>query len=173
MRARVVAGVAVVLALTACSSNRATGHGDVPPALAAELADNLEADFQALAGANGTAPSTPDTRILGLSVDGGTVASVLDVARTVEGDEGHIEAVGLDVRAMVVEPGTDDAYCVWLAATTTGLSSGLAVDGRDIDSGCQLEPGGAPGADVRQQLHRDAASLMQQGPHGEGQTQPE
>lgn len=172
MRSGVVAGVAVALALTSCTSEVTTGHPDVPPALAAELADQLEADFLHLAGADGLAPSPPATRVQGLSVDGGTVSSVLDVQRTVDGDEAEIEVVGLDVKAMVVESDTDDPYCVWLAATSTGLSSGIAVVGRDIDSGCEVR-NGAAFADVRRESYRNAVDLMVQGSDDEGQTQPE
>lgn len=173
MRSRVVSGMVVVLVLASCTSDRATGHGEVPAALAAELADHLEADFQELAGANGLAPSTPYTRIQGLSVDGGTVTSVLDVSRAFNGDESEVEVVGLDVKAMVVEPGTDEPYCVWLAATSTRLSSGIAVDGRDIDRGCEVQHGGGAFADFRRQGYRDAPTLMQQVPDDEGQTQLE
>lgn len=169
LRSRVVAGVALALALASCTSEPTTGHADVPPALAAELADQLEADFEELAGANGIAPSPPETRIQGLSVDGGTVSSVLDVGRTFDGDKGEIEVVGLDVKVMVVEPGMDDTCCVWLAATSTGLSSGIAVEGRDIDRGCAVKNGGAAFADARRERYRDAKTLMQLVPDEEGQ----
>ena len=173
LRSRVVAGMGVALALAGCTSEPTTGHAEVPPALAAELADQLETDFEELAGADGLAPSPPETRIQGLSVDGGTVSSVLNVGRAIDGDEGEVEAFGLDVKAMVVEPGMDDPYCVWLAATSTGLSSGLAVEGRDIDRGCAVRHAGAAFADVRREGYRDAKTLMQLVPHEEGQTQPE
>lgn len=168
MRSRVVAGMVLALALTSCTAEPTTGQSDVPPALAAELADRLEADFQELSGADGLAPSSPTTRIQGLSVDGGTVTSVLDVQRTIDGNESEIEVVGLDVKAMVLEPGTNDPYCVWLAATSTGLSSGIAVEGRDIDRGCEVQAGGAAFADVRQEGYRNAVNLMVQGPDDEG-----
>lgn len=57
LRSHIVAGMAVALALASCTSEPTTGHADVPPALAAELADQLEADFEELTGANGLASS--------------------------------------------------------------------------------------------------------------------
>lgn len=78
-------------------------------------------------------------------------------------DDGPVDLVGVDVVARVDD---GEPYCVWLAATSTGLSSGVALTGRDLGPDCQPE-GDRRAVEVQEGFH-GADTLMQQVPYGDG-----